>query len=222
MKTETKDKLGSWYTTYSNTFDKIDNIVKKLDFNNICPLPENILKAFYACDYKDLKVLLLQQDPYHSSFIHEGKSMLHATGIAFGNPLEAKVLSPSLQKIEQQVLEQGHVFLDKTLESWAGQGVLMLNASLTTERNTPKMHINIWKPFIEELLTEVTLNNPGLVVALIGSYAQSFKHNLKGSNIIEVEHPAAACYNNRNWESKNLFNEINSILMKNNGEKIVW
>jgi uracil-DNA glycosylase len=222
MKQETKEKIGLWYTTYSSTFDKIDNIVKGLDFKNICPLPENILKAFYSCKYKDLRVLMLQQDPYHSSFIHEGKSILHATGIAFANPIEAKVLSPSLQKIEQQVLEQGYIFLDKTLENWCEQGVLMLNASLTTERNTPKMHINIWKTFMQELLKEVTLNNPGLIVALIGSYAQSFKDNLKGSNILMCEHPAAACYADRNWNSGNLFNAINSILMKNNGEKISW
>jgi uracil-DNA glycosylase len=223
MKAETKDKLGSWYTTYPTTFDKIDNIVKALDFKNICPAPQDILNCFYKCKYENLRVIFVGQDPYSTSFNFSFKNYLHANGLAFSVVHECQVLPPSLQKIEEQVLDQGYIFLDKTLESWAEQGVLLLNSSLTTEKNTPAVHINVWKPFIEELLKEVTINNPGLPIALIGKYAQGFESVLSSnSHIFKVEHPAAASYNNRTWNSDGIFLKINGILHKNNGETISW
>lgn len=222
MKQETKDKLGSWYTTYPHVFDKIDTIVKGIDFKNICPAPQDILNCFYKCRYEDLKVLWLGQDPYSTTFNFSFKNYMYSSGLAFGVPHECQTLPPSLKLIEQQVLEQGYIFLDKTLENWAEQGVLLLNSSLTTEKNTPAIHINIWKPFIEELLKEVTINNPGLPVVLIGSYAHKFEPCLNNAFVQKLEHPAYSARNNRNWDSKNTFNVTNDILFKNNGIKISW
>lgn len=223
MKQETKDKLGSWYTTYPSTFDKIDSIVKALDFKNICPAPKDILNCFYKCKYEDLRVIILALDPYSTSFNYSFINYLHATGLAFGVPHECQILPPSLQKIEQQVLEQGFIFLDKTLESWAEQGVLLLNSSLTVEKHTPQIHLNIWRPFVEELLREVTLNNPGLFVIMMGKYAQGFAPVLSSQTLqMGIEHPAAAARQQRDWVSNNCFLEANKILMQNNGEKISW
>jgi uracil-DNA glycosylase len=223
MKPETKDKLEEWYKLYPNEFDMIDTIVKQISFNNVCPVPGDILKAFFLCKYNNLKVVMLGQDPYPNSYVFNNEERLYATGLAFGNRLDPIQLSPSLDKIGKEAYKQGFIFLDKSLESWAEQGVLLLNSALTVTKGQIGSHTEQWKPFVSKLLAELTLRNPGLIVVLIGKKAQEFEGVLSSfTNIFKVEHPAAACYNNRDWDSQDLFVRINDVLLKNNNTKISW
>lgn len=185
------------------------------------PAAGDVFKAFSLLQPRDCKVVILGQDPYPQKGI--------ATGIAFGNSADTPEdkLSPSLEVIKEAAIDYTiphHVLtFDNTLESWAKQGVLMLNSSLTVKPGTPGSHALYWKPFIEKFLQSFSEWNIGLVYVLFGKQAQSFKNCIKDpyAVIYEVEHPAALARRNEKLP-QDLFKNINKLLYAQYGEKIEW
>ena len=121
-----------------------------------------------------------------------------ATGILFGNNKETsnENLSPSLKVIKEAVINfevpKNSCIFDPTLESWAKQGILMLNSALTVEMNKVGSHVMIWRPFIIALLKHLSECETGIIYVLFGRQAQTFKPyiNSRFNHIIEIEHPA--------------------------------
>ena len=123
---------------------------------SIMPEYRNIFRAFALCNYNDLKVVMLSQDPYPQKGV--------ATGIAFGCEKEVQ---PSLEVLKNTAINlyipHNLVAFDNTLESWCKQGVLMLNSSLTVEVGKSLSHIHIWTKFIIELIKNMSLSKQNLV-----------------------------------------------------------
>ena len=168
---------------------KVMNWLKTINLSEICPSPKNIFKAFKLCPLEDCKVVIISQDPYPQYGV--------ATGIAFGNSCDTSedLLSPSLQVIKEAVInyEVPHnvIEFDNTLESWAKQGVLLLNSALTCQVNMIGSHYNIWNPFISKLIYNLSSLNGSLIYVLFGKQAQSLKENIVNSfKIFEEYHPA--------------------------------
>lgn len=121
-----------------------------------------------------------------------------ATGILFGNRKEVDEdnLSPSLNVVKEAAInfEVPHycITFDHTLESWAKQGILMINSALTVEMNRIGSHVMIWRPFIAKLLKNLSEYDTAIVYVLFGRQAQTFKPyiNSRFNHIIEIEHPA--------------------------------
>ena len=121
-----------------------------------------------------------------------------ATGILFGNRKEVDEdsLSPSLNVVKEAAInfEVPHygITFDQTLESWAKQGILMINSALTVEMNRIGSHVMIWRPFIAKLLKNLSEYDTAIVYVLFGRQAQTFKPyiNSRFNHIIEIEHPA--------------------------------
>lgn len=178
-----------------------------------------VFRAFTLCSARNTKVVFLGQDPYPQPGI--------ATGIAFGNKPDTKVLSPSLEILKEAVIDptvpHNLYEFDITLESWGKQGVLMLNSALTVKYNQPGSHALYWKPFIEEFLKRFSENNIGIVYVLFGSQAQSFKSCIRDpfAVIYEEKHPAFIARNNETL-SPSLFKDINTLLRAQYGETIEW
>jgi uracil-DNA glycosylase len=133
------------------------------------PKPELVFHCFRATKANDLKVVILGQDPYFDG---------SATGLAFANSADKKELSPSLKIIKDSVLslsnsEENPKF-DQTLESWAKQGILLLNSALTVRRGEPGSHMNAWRPFIERLLVAISAQTNACFL-LFGKVAWTFK-----------------------------------------------
>ena len=196
--------------------------VNKLYASRQAMTPEykNIFKAFNLCPLEKLKVVILGYDPYPQKGV--------ATGIAFGNKPETKVLSPSLEVLKEALIspELPHYDnprFDVTLESWARQGVLLLNAALTTEVGKTGSHINLWRPFISTTLRNLSNYTTGIIYVLLGQQAQSFEPYIdrRFQNIIKERHPA---YYVRSAKLMpvDLFVGINKLLYEKNGEKIKW
>lgn len=200
---------------------KIMGWLKTVNPNTLCPSLPNVFKAFRLCSYKDCRVVFIGQDPYPQKGV--------ATGILFGNSPETpeEKLSPSLKVIKESVInfEIPHniVTFDNSLESWAKQGVLMLNSALTCEMNRIGSHVNQWRPFIGSFLRNLSKHNSGLVYVLFGKQAQTLKPyiNEKYNDIIEVEHPAYLARQNQRMSS-DVFTEVNNILYDKYGQKIKW
>lgn len=156
----------------------------------LCPAQSDVFRAFELCPLKDLKVVMLGQDPYPQKGV--------ATGILFGNRKEVDEnnLSPSLNVVKEAAInfEVPHycITFDQTLESWAKQGILMINSALTVEMNRVGSHVMLWRPFIAKLLKNLSEYNTAIVYVLFGRQAQTFKPyiNSRFNHIIEIEHPA--------------------------------
>lgn len=152
---------------------------------SIMPKYNDIFKAFTLTSLKNLKVVFIGQDPYPQNDV--------ATGLLFGN--KCIPLSPSLEVIKEAAInyELPHkpYSFDITLESWARQGILMINSALTVEVNKIGSHTVLWRPFVAKLLRNISSINPGVMYVLFGNQAQTFEPYIGKNNVIlKVPHPA--------------------------------
>ena len=184
-----------------------------------CPDYNNIFKAFTFFAPNDCILVWVGQDPYPQKGV--------ANGILFANKLKTlpEQLSPSLKIIKNSLLEDLQISekdfnFDPTLESWAKQGILMINSALTVEMNKIGSHTMIWRPFTKTLLKNLSEYNHNILFVLFGSQAHTFRPYIsKESTVLEVPHPA---YSARTGEEfPHIFKSINSILSKNN-KQINW
>ena len=200
---------------------KVINWLKTVNPNTLCPALSNVFKAFELCPYNKCKIIFIGYDPYPQKEV--------ATGILFGNSKETPIdkLSPSLEIIKEAAinLEIPHniITFDHSLESWAKQGILMLNSALTCEVNKIGSHTNIWRPFISKLLRNLSNKETGIIYVLFGKEAQTLSPyiNNKYNDIIEIQHPSYFARTNQRMSSK-LFYDINKILLGRYGNIIEW
>ena len=188
--------LEEYFGRWMRVIDKreLESVLSKLgpEYKRkpICPAQSNVFKAFEVCPYDKLKVVMLGQDPYPQKGV--------ATGILFGNKegTRDEDLSPSLQIIKEAAInfEIPHncIIFDPTLESWAKQGILMINSALTVEMNKIGSHVMLWRPFIASLLKKLSENETGIIYVLFGKQAQTFKPyiNKQFNTVLEENHPA--------------------------------
>lgn len=184
--------FGDWMKVIDRT--ELNNVMAKVgqEYRRkpICPAQSDVFRVFELCPLKDLKVVMLGQDPYPQKGV--------ATGILFGNRKEVDEdnLSPSLNVVKEAAInfEVPHycITFDQTLESWAKQGILMINSALTVKMNRIGSHVMIWRPFIAKLLKNLSEYDTAIVYVLFGRQAQTFKPyiNDRFNHIIEIEHPA--------------------------------
>lgn len=152
-----------------------------------------------------------------------------ATGILFGNSKDTpeNKLSPSLSVIKEASInyEIPHQELrfDNTLESWAKQGILMINSALTCKMNEVGSHTLYWRQFIAKLLKNMSIRESGIIYVLFGRQAQSFKSyiDIEHNNIIEIEHPSYFARTNTKMPYS-IFTIINKLLKDRYGTEISW
>ena len=130
---------------------------------DIYPNSEQIFRCFSYCDPKNVKVVILGQDPYHGTN--------QATGLCFGVP-ETQQSPPSLRNIKKEMIsDMGIVMISKTMEEWAKKGVLMLNASLTVRQKSPSSHIKHWLPFTKYIIEYLNTTYTHIVFVAWGAFA---------------------------------------------------
>lgn len=214
-----EEYFGDWINVIDEKeLFRIMKWLKTVNPNNICPSPKNIFKAFKLCPYNKCRVVFLGQDPYPQPGV--------ATGILFGNSKDTleEYLSPSLQVIKEAVINyeipHNYIDFDNTLESWAKQGILMINSAFTCEVNKVGSHFDIWQPFVSRLIYNMSYRNNGLIFVLFGNQASTFRKNIVNSlSIIEVYHPAYYARMNKKMPYK-IFTDINKTLYNIYGDRI--
>lgn len=151
-----------------------------------------------------------------------------AQGVLFGNSSDTpeNKLSPSLQIIKESVInfEIPHnlITFDPTLESWAKQGILMINSALTTEVGKIDVHMMKWRPFMIAFLKQMSMINPGIIYVLFGSQAQILEPYINKNNyVLKIEHPAYFARINKKMPY-HIWKDINKILYDLYGERIEW
>ena len=198
-------------------FRKLGIFVKDEYKNRIIyPKYQNIFNALKYTDYDEVKVVILGQDPYH------GENEAH--GLSF-SVMDNVQRPPSLNNIFKELKDDlGIVKTSNNLESWARQGVLLLNSIMTVQKNRPLSHKNRgWEIFTDNIISLLNERERPVIFVLWGSYARSKKELItnKQHYIIESVHPSPLSANRGFFGSKP-FSKINNFLEKNNMEKIEW
>lgn len=217
-----EEYFGGWIKVIDRK--ELNNVMNKvgLEYKNrlICPNQSDVFKAFELCPFNDCKMVFLGQYPYPQKGV--------ATGILFGNKKDVSEddLSPSLKIVKEAVINfeipHNSIIFDNTLESWAKQGILMINSALTCEMNRIGSHVMLWRPFISKLLKNLSDKEPGIIYVLFGSQAQTFTPYInKNSIVIKTEHPAWYARNNKRMSSQ-LFLDINKVLKGKYDKSIEW
>ncbi|MBC7641286.1 MAG: uracil-DNA glycosylase [Flavobacterium sp.] len=188
--------------------------------NYICYPPENLIfAAFDKCSFDDLKVVIIGQDPYHG----EGE----ANGLSFSVNDNIKI-PPSLRNIFREVnddLQQIILPNSGNLERWAGQGVLLLNNTLTVRRNVPNSHKHLdWSVFTDNVIQLISEKKDNVIFLLWGNFAhkKGLKINRNKHLVLESGHPSPMSANQGKWFGNKHFSKTNEYLKSKNLTEIEW
>ncbi len=176
----------------------------------------DIFNAFKFCPYEDVKVVILGQDPYH------GEGQAH--GLAFSVKKGVEI-PPSLKNIYKE-LESDIGFEPPAhgcLESWAKQGVFLLNTSLTVRKGQPLSHHGKgWETFTDHVISLLSQREKPMVFLLWGGNARSKKPLIDRSRhlVLEAPHPSPLSAYAGFFGCKH-FSKANDFLAKI-GESVDW
>ncbi|ERT57312.1 uracil-DNA glycosylase [Peptoniphilus koenoeneniae] len=182
-------------------------LIEEYKNHQIFPKAEDIFNAFHYTAYKDIKVVILGQDPYHN--------LGQAHGLAF-SVQEGVKIPPSLLNIYKELkddlgIEEAHT---GCLIPWTREGIMLLNTTLTVRAHNPMSHSKIgWEIFTDHVIELIDKKEEPLVFILWGSHARSKKKLLKNKNhlIIEGPHPSPlSAY--RGFFGSRPFSKANSFL----------
>ena len=199
-------------------FHNFMNIInKEYDTKIIYPPKEDIFAALKNTSFKDVKVVIVGQDPYHG----EGEAM----GLSF-SVHDGIILPPSLKNIYKELEDDLGIkpVNSGDLTKWTKEGVLLLNATLTVVKDTPNSHSKIgWDRFTDYVIKKLNTKEEPVVFILWGNFARSKKEFITNPKhlIIESAHPSPFSARNGFFGSKP-FSKTNEFLIKNNIKPIDW
>lgn len=182
----------------------------------IFPPKKDVFNAF-RLSYKDVKVVILGQDPYHG--------IGEAHGFAFST-LNTK-LPPSLKNIYKELYDDLGIQKDYSngnLFPWVKQGVMLLNTGLTVEKDKPNSHKDLgWHTFTDAVIQKLNEREDPIVFILWGNNARAKKQYITNKRhlVIESAHPSPFSARNGFFGSKP-FSKTNEFLEKNGKSKIRW
>jgi uracil-DNA glycosylase len=199
-------------------FEKLEAFInKERETKTIYPPESDVFNAFKYTPYKNVKVLLLGQDPYH------GKGQAH--GMAF-SVKPGITPPPSLKNMLREMADDigGKMPNNGCLIPWAEQGILLVNAVLTVEAGKANSHKNKgWEKFTDAVIEKVSEKPDPVVFVLWGGYARKKVKLIDESRhtIIESAHPSPLSAHSGFFGSRP-YSKINEALKANGEEEIAW
>ena len=183
----------------------------------IFPKGSDIFKSFNLTPFEKVKVVIIGQDPYH------GFGQAH--GLCFSVPQGVKA-PPSLVNIYKEI-NRDLGFLNEgtgNLESWAKQGVLLLNSVLTVEQGKAASHSGKgWEQFTDKVIDVLNEKREGLVFLLWGRYAQEKGGRIdrKKHKVLMSPHPSPFSFH-RGFLGNAHFSQTNAYLKQSSQNMIDW
>lgn len=222
--------FGTWASRIKPFFDEagLDPVYSFLRGQTqagkqIAPASINTYRAFRETPFEELKCVIVCQDPYFK--------FINGSPVASGVAMDCSITSrtqPTLQNfyngIETELFNGLNLEYINTydLSYLSSQGVLLLNAALTVEKDKPGSHMAVWSPFTTFLLTEV-IAPTGVPILFLGKEAGSFAKLVEKTNhVYKLSHPAAAAYSGGKWDTKGTFTQISKDIYKSNKDTIMW
>ena len=183
----------------------------------VFPPDDEVFAALHLTSYENTKVLILGQDPYH------GPGQAH--GLCFSVRPDVQI-PPSLVNIYKEL--QSDLGLAPpnhgNLESWARQGVLLLNAVLTVRAHNAGSHRNRgWETFTDEVIKAVDAKPDRVVFILWGAYARKKKPFIDQTKhvVIESPHPSPLSAHNGFFGTRP-FSRANEALAAAGRDPVDW
>ena len=215
---------NDWDELLKNEFQKeyylkIREFLKNEYINyKVYPDKYDIFNALQTTARKDIKVVILGQDPYHNPGQAHGMSFSVKPGIA---------PPPSLLNMYKEIEQEFGYKMPSDygyLMSWAEQGVLLLNTVLTVRENRPQSHKDCgWETFTDKVISLINEKDTPVVFLLWGSNAKSKKALITNPKhlVLESVHPSPlSAY--RGFFGCNHFKKANEFLKENNIPEIDW
>lgn len=175
-----------------------------------------IFNAFDQTPFEKVRVVILGQDPYHGP----GQAM----GLCFSVPREIPVPA-SLKNVFKEINRDLGLPIPRhgDLTSWTTQGIFLLNAILTVEKNQAGSHSKVgWHIFTDAVIKTLSDNRDGLIFLLWGNYARSKKPliNPQRHTILEAAHPSPLARDA--FKGCSHFSKTNTILQNRGETPINW
>jgi len=189
--------------------------------HKIAPSSSNVFRCFKETPLTDVKVVMMGMCPYHTAI--DGEYV--ADGLLMGCSITNK-LQPSLTKFYEGVEKEVYGMnlkhkKDPDVSYLANQGVLMMNAALTTEINKAGSHIAIWEPFIKYFFETFHLGTAPII--FLGKDAAKYeKYTPPFTWTFTLSHPASAAYKSTDWDTEGVFTKVNKLIEGDKKAKINW
>ena len=214
-----------------NDWDKVLEIIWKSDgfkrfmqtieheYNTktIFPPKDYIFNALKLTPYQNVKVVIVGQDPYHGVNEAHGLSFSVQKGVP---------IPPSLQNIYKELYDDLKIMPSKygDLTKWAKEGVLLLNAVLTVEKDKPASHKGKgWELLTDYIIKCLNLKEKPIVFILWGNFARSKKVYITNKKHLVIESPHPSPFSARSgFFGSKPFSKTNNFLEKNNIKPIDW
>lgn len=212
-KKELENEFNKPYFTSLTYFLREEYLSKE-----IYPQEKEIFSTFNYCSIKDVKVVIVGQDPYH------GKGQ--ANGLCF-SVNEGQKHPPSLMNIFKEIEKELGIPYPKSgdLTRWASQGVFLLNATLTVESGMAGSHQKQgWETFTDSVIETINKSTEKVVFMLWGGFAKKKgkKINRNKHLVLESGHPSPLSAIRGYWFGNNHFSLCNIFLKKEGKKEIDW
>jgi len=208
--------MNTYHESWKPLFDKYDfrDIDDFYSINSdIYPKKEDIFRVF-EMDVREIKVLLLGQDPYH------GPGQAH--GLSFSVPDGVKI-PPSLRNIYKELQiefpERGYKFNSGNLEQWFyREKIFLLNSSLSVIKGKPGSMMDVWEEFTNDVIKFISKKNKNCVFLLLGNFAKAKESFIENKErIIKGVHPSPMAAS-QGFFGSNIFKQAEEKL----NEQINW
>ena len=204
---------SSWLSFFKDNEEELDNILGSIyldnvDHTKIYP-PKNLIFKVFEMDVKDIKIVLLGQDPYHGSG--------QANGLSFSVNKGQKI-PPSLDNIFKELNneypERNYSFRNGDLNRWfVDEKIFLLNTSLTVYEKKPNEYSNLWNDFTNNVTEYIDKNNKECLFLLLGSYAHKKSMYIKNNKYVKGIHPSPLSAH-RGFFGSNIFKSVEKELNK--------
>jgi uracil-DNA glycosylase len=192
-------------------------LVREYASKTIYPDKYNIFEALKLTPYKDVKVVILGQDPYH------GENQAH--GLAFSVQKEVEI-PPSLKNVYKELIDDLNCYMPNNgyLVPWARQGVLLLNTSLTVIANIANSHRNKgWEIFTDKIIQLLNEKETPVVFLLWGNNAKEKAKYITNPIhlVLKAAHPSPLSAS-RGFFGCRHFSKTNQFLKEHGLDEIDW
>jgi uracil-DNA glycosylase len=203
----------------STYFNGLKNfLIQEKQTQKIYPAGKDIFNAFNLTPFTSVKVVIIGQDPYHG----EGQAHGLCFSVNKGVPQP-----PSLINIFKEIQNDLGISPPQhgDLSSWAKQGVLLLNATLTVRANQAGSHQNKgWEKFTDAVIKKISSEKEGIVFLLWGGFAKKKELiiDTKKHHVLTCGHPSPLSANKGHWFGNKHFSKTNEILKTLKKNEINW
>lgn len=222
----TKFPPRGWEEIFTDAMDEISAAGATVEhyskeYGSFYPLKKHLFRAFEVTPLDQVKVVLVGQDPYPALL---SNGCPRAQGLSFSVSKDDEIPA-SLRNMYKELSRSVTGFTPPNhgdLSSWAQQGVLLLNMSLTFQPGFGKNQAPVWSGFLSKILDAIAAKRPGVVYLLLGRDAQKMRSMINGKmTIIEAPHPSSRNIKG-GFIGSNVFNLTNNALKEHGMSPINW